>query len=48
MFNSLNEDIKKSVGNSETSTARLLLYAGAVVGAILAMWGLYAAVLYLE
>jgi hypothetical protein len=48
MFNSLNEEIKKSVGESETSTSRWLLYSGAVAGAIFAMWALYAAVLYLE
>ena len=48
MFNSLNEQIQKSVGKSETLTTRLLLYAGAVVGAVFAMWALYAAVLYLE
>jgi hypothetical protein len=49
MFNSLNEEIKKNEGTSETSTAqRLLLYAAAVAGAIFAMWALYAAVLYLE
>ena len=48
MFNSLNDEIRKHADQSETPRSRFMLYAGAIAGAVAAMWGLYAAVLYLE
>ena len=48
MFDSLNDEIKKTMGRPELLTTRLLLYAGAVAGAVFAMWALYAGILLLE
>lgn len=48
MFNSLNDEIKRTTGTQETPRSRLLLYASAVAGALFAMWALYAGILLLE
>jgi hypothetical protein len=47
MFDSLNDEIKKTAG-TETTGALLLRYAGIAAVAIVFMWGLYAGILYLE
>jgi hypothetical protein len=48
MFDSLNEKIRRSEGKQETAAARLLRYTGISVAAMLALWALYAGILYLE
>jgi hypothetical protein len=47
MFNSLNDEIRKSEG-VEPPTSRLLRYAGIVAASILAFSALYAGILFLE
>jgi len=48
MFDSLNQEIRRSEGKPETAAARLLRYTGIGVATMLARWALYAGMLYLE
>jgi hypothetical protein len=48
MFESLNDEIRKSGGTPETRAKRLLRYAGVAAAAIVAVWALYAGILFLE
>jgi hypothetical protein len=45
MFDSLNDEIKKSEG-PEKPTARLILYAGVLAASIFGFWALYAGILF--
>ena len=48
MFESINEEIKRSEGPPEKPTVRVLRYAGVAAAAMAVFWGLYAAILLLE
>jgi hypothetical protein len=47
MFNSLNDEIKKSEG-VESPTTRLLRYAGILAASTIGFWALYTGILFLE
>lgn len=48
MFDSLNDEIRRSEGVEEGAGIRLLRYAGVAVAAMVFMWALYAGILLLE
>jgi hypothetical protein len=48
MFDSLNEEIRKTEGQTETPMARALRYAGIILTSALVFGALYAGILFLE
>jgi hypothetical protein len=48
MFDSLNDEIRRTEGPAESTLLRLLRYAGVSLAAIVFVWALYAGILLLE
>jgi hypothetical protein len=48
MFDSLSDEIRRTEGVPEATSTRLLRYACVALAAIVAVWALYAGVLFLE
>lgn len=48
MFDSLNDEIRRTEGVAESNRTRLLRYAGITVAALVFVWALYAGILLLE
>lgn len=48
MFDSLNDEIRRTEGPPESMRVRLLRYTGIALAAVVFVWALYASVLLLE
>lgn len=48
MFDSLNDEIRRTEGEPESNATRCLRYAGVAVAAMVFVWALYAGILLLE